>query len=283
MRVAGELLADGPTEGRNREGRHLRRMPRATNGDCSLYYETEGRGPTVAFVGDVGAGAWLWGWQQPAVAGPFETVVWDLRGTGRSDAPDGPYAVETLAADLEAVLADHGAADVHLVGAGLGGMVALAHADRYGRANSLALFGTAAAGDAVTERLTDLRASPDDDAALRDSLAAALATDPAAHPNVVDRIVEWRTADDAALDGWDAQAAAMRSFASPPLYEIDQPALVGHGVVDAVVPPSAGESLARDLPRGEFRAVEGGHWCFVETAAAVNDALIGWLDERTSK
>lgn len=258
-------------------------MPTARRGDCALHYVVDGAGPTVAFVCDVGAGAWLWAWQQPALAGPYETLVWDLRGTGRSDAPNGPYGVSALAADLEGVLADHGARSVHLVGAGLGGMVALEHAHRYNRACSLTLLGTAARGDAVTGRLAELRASPDDPAALRASLDAAFAVDPATYPDVVDQIVEWRATDDADLDGWDAQTAAMRGFDAPPLYEISQPALVLHGVEDAVVPPSAGESLAADLPRGEYRAVEGGHWCFIEEAAAVNDAVVGWLDEQTDE
>jgi pimeloyl-ACP methyl ester carboxylesterase len=248
----------------------------------ALYYETDGDpdGGTVAFVGDVVAGAWLWSFQHGAVAGPREALTWDLRGTGRSSAPPGPYAVETLAADLEAVLADRGVATVDLVGAGLGGMVALAYAHRYARARSLVLFGTAADGAAVTDRLEDLRADPDDPAALRRSLSAALDADPADHPEVVDRIVGWRAEDDADLAAWDAQAAAMRGFEAPPPYEITQPALVAHGVADRIVPPEAGRRLAEELPRGEFLAVEGGHLCFLESAAAVNDELLAWLDER---
>ncbi|SFR85569.1 Pimeloyl-ACP methyl ester carboxylesterase [Halomicrobium zhouii] len=256
-------------------------MPSVDRNGTRLHYDVDGTGPTVAFIGDVGAGAWLWGWQQPALAGPYETLVWDLRGTGRSDAPPGPYDVATLVNDLEAVLSDHSVADVHLVGAGLGGMVALAYAHRYNRANSLTLLGTAANGDAVTDRLSTLRAAPDDPEALRASLDAAFAADLADYPDVVDQITEWRAEDDAALDGWDAQAAAMREFEAPPLYEVTLPSLVMHGVEDVIVPASAGESLAEDLPRGDYQAVEGGHWCFIEESAAVSDALVRWLDEQT--
>jgi len=252
-------------------------VARADNGGVSLYYETEGEGEPVVFVNDVGYGAWLWGWQHAALAGPYETVVWDLRGTGRSDAPEGPYVVSTLAADLEAVLADAGVGSAHLVGAGLGGMVALAYAHRYGRARSLVLLGTAADGDRVTDRLAELRADPADPAALRTSLGAAFAADLAASPDVVDDIVEWRAADDAAPAAWDAQAAAMRAFEAPPLFAVTKPALVLHGAEDVVVPPAAGESLARALPRGSYRAVPGGHLCFVEESAAVTDALTAFL------
>lgn len=256
-------------------------MPTVDNDGVTLHYETDGEGDTVAFVNDVGAGAWLWGWQHGVVAGPYESLVWDLRGTGRSDAPPGPYSVSQLAGDLEAALSDAGVATVHLVGAGLGGMVALAYAHRYDRAESLALFGTAGSGDAVTDRLDDLRAPLDDPAALGESLRAAFASDLTDHPQIRADVVEWRQADDADTDGWDAQATAMRTFEAPPLYEVTVPALVAHGVDDAIVPASAGESLAADLPRGEYRAVEGGHWAFVETSAAVSDALLGWLDERS--
>mgnify|MGYP000038297203 CR=1 FL=1 len=258
-------------------------MPTTTNDGVTLHYETDGSGDAVAFVNDVGAGAWLWGWQHGVVAGPYEGLVWDLRGTGRSDAPEGPYSVATLADDLEAVLADAGVTSVHLVGAGLGGMVALAYADRYHRADSLALFGTAASGDAVTDRLDDLWAPLDDPQALGDSLQAAFASDLTDHQTIREEMVEWRQADDADAGGWQAQAAAMRSFEAPPLYEITLPTLVMHGVADEIVPPSAGETLAADLPRGEYQAVEGGHWANISESAAVSDALVGWLDEQSSE
>lgn len=258
-------------------------MPTASNDGVALHYESDGTGETVAFVNDVGAGAWLWSWQHGVVAGPSERLVWDLRGTGRSDGPPGPYSVSTMADDLEAVLADAGVASVHLVGAGLGGMIALAYADRYDRARSLTLFGTAASGDAVTDRLADLRAPLDDPDALARSLQTAFACDLSDHPHIRREMVQWRQADDAEPAAWDAQAAAMRSFEAPPLYEITLPTLVMHGVDDEVVPASAGQSLAEELPRGEYQPVEGGHWAFIEESAAVSDALVGWLDEQAGE
>jgi pimeloyl-ACP methyl ester carboxylesterase len=257
-------------------------MPTVNNDGVRLHYETDGTGTTVAFINDVGAGAWLWSWQHGVIAGPRESLVWDLRGSGRSDTQPGPYSVTTLAGDLESVLSAAGVGDVHLVGAGLGGMIALAHAHRYNRASSLTLLGTAASGEAVTDRLDDLRAPLSDPKALAESLQTAFASDLLAHPQIREDMVKWRQADDADVEAWDAQATAMRTFESPPLYEITLPALVIHGVDDAIVPASAGESLAENLPRGEFLAVEGGHWAFIEESAAVTDRLVAWLDEQES-
>ncbi|WP_424017293.1 alpha/beta fold hydrolase [Halorientalis pallida] len=256
-------------------------MPTATNGDVELYYETAGAGPTVAFVEPAGYGAWCWSWLVDALAGPVETLVWDHRGTGRSDAPPGPYDVATLAADLEAVLSDHGARTVHLVGAGLGGMVALQHAREYGRAATLALLGTTADGSRVdADALRGLQAPRDDPDALRDSLRGAFSPGVVeGHPEAVDRIVGWRAEDDADSTGWAAQIAATTGFAMSDLYEVTTPALVVHGRADAVVPVEAGRDLAEDLPRGTFEGIDAGHLVAAEEPTVVEDALTGQLDE----
>lgn len=256
-------------------------METATNGDVRLRYATEGTGETVAFVGDLGFGAWLWSWQHGAVAGPFEALTWTHRRTGESDAPPGPYDVATLADDLEVVLADAGARRAHLVGCGLGGMVALEYALAHDRARSLTLLGTAADGGVVS--LPDrLVTSSDDSNGLRSSLSTVLSAKFLdAQPDAADRIAEWRAAEDADPDGWRALAAAARGFdRSDRLYEITVPALAIHGETDAIVPAAAGERLADGLPRGEFLSYpDAGHLVGIERSAAVNDRLLGFLEE----
>ncbi|WP_435067895.1 alpha/beta fold hydrolase [Haloplanus sp. C73] len=253
-------------------------MPTASNGSVSLYYEVDGEGETVVFLGDVGYGAWQWGWQHGGLSGPFETLVTDLRGAGRSDAPSGPYAVDDLAADVQAVLDDHGERRVHVVGAGLGGMVALELARLSTRPRSLALLGTAAAGAGLS--LDPLFGAPDDPDALESSLAAALSRDFIdSRPADVEQMVEWRAAEDATRAAWEAQAAAVEAFdISDRLYEIDCPALVVHGSDDAVWPVERGRRLAENLPRGEFVELDAGHLVGIERAREVNDRLFGHIE-----
>jgi len=266
-------------------------MPTVSNGSVSLYYEADGGGRrstsngsrtddggTVVCLGDVGYGAWQWGWQHAGLTGPFETLVTDLRGAGRSDAPPGPYAVDDLVADVQAVLDDHGERRVHVVGAGLGGMVALELARISTRPRSLALLGTAPVGADLT--LDPLFGAPGDPDALESSLAAALSRDFLdANPDVVERIVEWRASEDATREAWDAQAAAVAAFdITDRLYEVDVPALVLHGRDDAVWPVEYGRRLAENLPRGEFVPLDGGHLIGIERSRAVNDRLFGHIE-----
>ncbi|WP_440766512.1 alpha/beta fold hydrolase [Natronorubrum sp. DTA7] len=257
-------------------------MSTASSGSVSIHYEREGDGESVVFVPEAGLGGWSWGWQHAALAGPHEVVVWDLRGTGRSDAPSGPYDLETLVADLEAVLADCGIRNAHLVGCGLGGAIALRAARDTTRVETLTLFGTAARGEEFD--LETLFAPPDDRAALRDSLETGLSDEFCeTQSDVCEGIVDWRADGDATRAGWEAQVAALEGFdASDWLVEVTQPTRVIHGGADELVAPAAGRSLARGLPRGEFEGLEGaGHLCFVERSRTVNDRLAGFLETQS--
>ncbi|ELZ95084.1 3-oxoadipate enol-lactonase [Haloferax mucosum ATCC BAA-1512] len=253
-------------------------MPTAVSDGVELYYDSDGDGDPVVFVGDAGYGAWQWGWQHAAVAGPFESVVVDLRGSGRSDAPAGPYAVETLVSDLVAVLADADIRKAHLVGLGLGGMVALEAARTTSRVRSLVLVGTAASGAEIDPE--PLYGAPGDPHELRESLAPALSEDfRTAQPDVGDQIVEWRQLEDADPDAWAAQAAALAAYDAGPLYDVTVPTLVVHGGDDPVWPADGGRALADDLPRGQFESFDGArHLVTVEQSRVVNDAIVGFLE-----
>ncbi|MFB6128298.1 MAG: alpha/beta fold hydrolase [Halorhabdus sp.] len=255
-------------------------MPTVENDGVTLRYEATGSGPTVVFVNDVGVGAWLWSYQHAAVAGPYEATVWDLRGTGDSDAPTGPYTMSTLVSDLAAVVSAVGSRRVHLVGAGLGGAIALEYARRHDRVASLALLGTAPGHAVDDEALSRLAAPTDDREALRTALETAFAPGvPEAHPDVLDQIVEWRTTDDADPARFRDQQAAWLDADLDDRHEITTPTLVLSGTDDAVVDPDATAALAEALPRGEHRQVEGGHLFFLSESGAVSDELLAWLDE----
>ncbi|CAI48487.1 alpha/beta hydrolase fold protein [Natronomonas pharaonis DSM 2160] len=252
-------------------------MPTVTTDDTTLYYErSDHDGPTVAFIPDVGFGPWVWGWQAPSLSGRYETLIYAQRGTDGSDVA-GPYTIDRLAADLEAVLADAGVRRVHLVGAGLGAMVALRYGHAYSRARSLSLFGAAADGDRIdAEALEALH--PADQTRYRESLSLAFTDRFLVETGATDDIVEWRRAEDATGEALAGHREAALSFEARPLYEFSLPTLVCHGVDDPVVPQAAGEALAKDLPHGRFEPVEGKRCCYIEQSVAVTDALDGFID-----
>ena len=258
-------------------------MPTTRSDGVTLHYDTAGSGEPVVFVPDAGYGAWQWAWQYDGLAGPYRTIVWDLPGTGQSDTPPGPYAVGTLAADLEAVLAATDVRSVHVVGAGLGGMIALQYAREFDRARTLTLFGTAPRGDLVDRDTLRMLHPPDPSPEeRRESLSGAFSAEfRATQSETIDRICEWRSAEDAGENGFEAQVAAMSDFEAGPLYELTLPTLVCHGLADPVVEMEVGRELAAALPRGAFEPVEGRRLCHVEHSRAVTDRLDGFLTEHS--
>lgn len=253
-------------------------MPTVTADGTTIAYAVDGPAdaPAIVLCADAGFGPWIWGWQGPSLAGPYRTVVSATRGTDGSDV-GGPYDPDRLAADVEAVLADVDLRGAHLVGAGLGAMAALRYAREYGRARSLTLLGAAASGDRVDgDALAALH--PSDPTRLRESLGLAFTDDFLAENRLVDDVVAWRRREDATGTALAGHLSAVQAFQAGPLYEVDLPSLVLHGLDDPVVPAAAGRDLAAELPRGEFQAVEGKRCCYVEHAAAVTDAIGRFVD-----
>ena len=91
-----------------------------------------------------------WYYQKKALAGEFRVIVWDMRGTGRSSAPDDrDYSMETVADDLAAVFdaVDAGRHPLgcvlagHSVGAMILPLFAVRHPERTASVRGLALVG----------------------------------------------------------------------------------------------------------------------------------------------
>ncbi|MGX7826504.1 alpha/beta fold hydrolase [Actinokineospora sp. 24-640] len=97
-------------------------MPFATTGTAALYYEAAGEGDPVVFVHAGIADSRMWHRQVADLARDHRTVVYDMRGFGRSAPVPGPFSsTDDLLGLLDAL--DVGSA--HLVGCSFGGMVAM--------------------------------------------------------------------------------------------------------------------------------------------------------------
>jgi 3-oxoadipate enol-lactonase len=288
-------------------------MPVAHNDGVAIAYE---RAPpddteTVVFVEGWSYGRWMWQWQREALGDDYETVLYDNRGTGESEAPGlgmswlfgrlpdvlrqllvyqfhrDRYTIPEMAGDLEAVLAEAGIERAHVVGASMGGMIAQQYALDYDRAASLSLLCTTAGGDMgdlipedTMEHLEDVPAglSPHEEVKY---LMEPATTDAwrEANPDVVDDIVDWRLEQDASPQARDAQAMGQLGWdVRDAIEDLDVPTLVLHGDADGVVPFERGEEVADRLPDATFEVVEGGpHLFFIEQADAVNERLEGFL------
>jgi pimeloyl-ACP methyl ester carboxylesterase len=93
-----------------------------------LHHETHGSGPALLLTHGFGESTEMWAANIPALAGEHQVVAWDLRGHGRTDAPDDPEAYSHALAleDMATVLDAYDAGRAALCGMSLGGFLSLA-------------------------------------------------------------------------------------------------------------------------------------------------------------
>lgn len=89
-----------------------------------LHFEVTGAGPPLLLMDGVG-GSWVWFKNLPALSRYFSVVILDVRGTGLSDKPLGPYSIPVLARETADVIAQLGLGVTSIIGLSQGGQIAL--------------------------------------------------------------------------------------------------------------------------------------------------------------
>jgi 3-oxoadipate enol-lactonase len=223
------------------------------NQGARIYWDEQGKGEPVLLIMGLGYPSYLWHRTRPALKERYRTVALDNRGSGQSDAPDGPYSIALMASDAAAALDAAGVRSAHVFGLSMGGMIAQEFALQYpARVRSLILGCTAPGGPNavraeknVTEILMARNMSPEDAArAMRPYIY-----DPA---TPLDRIEE----DMAIRRKWfprpEAYMAQLQGIFAWEAYarldRIAAPTLVIHGQSDQLVPAGNGELIASRVP-----------------------------------
>lgn len=249
------------------------------------YWVEGGEGPVVLFIHAGGAEGSAWAPQLDALRETHRLVYFDHRGAGASRALSLSPSLADLAEDARRVLEDAGFSSAHLVGAGLGGAVALQLAlDAPRSVLSLAISATHAgqllAPIGLRARLQLLRLSRLRGAARRPLLARLLyprATRAALGPEVIDARLRALMRGDPRYSPYFSGPLRGTEL-SRRLEEITQPAWVIAGGLDRLVAPSAVARLAQRLPAAELlKLPAAGHDLWFECADTLNSALIGHI------
>jgi YbgC/YbaW family acyl-CoA thioester hydrolase len=260
-------------------------LRRFTVNGVGLAVEVQGEGPTVLFIHGYPLDHTIWRDQIDALDG-YRRIAPDLRGMGRSDAPDLGYGMGTYAADLAALLDALGVDEVVLCGLSMGGYVAFEFLRRWReRVRGLVLMDTRAepdgaegrrARDAAAALARENGAGAIADAMLPKLLGAGTA---ARAPEVVARIRRMITATP--VPGIVGALSAMRDRPDstgllPTLGGL--PTLVVVGEEDVLTPPDAARRMAQAIPHARLTTLAGaGHLppveCPSETTTALQDFL----------
>jgi len=120
-------------------------MPSVKVNDINMYYEIHGDGETLVMIVGLGTDISEWDGIIRWLAKKYKVLAFDNRGAGRTDKPDAPYSIETMAHDTAGLMQALGIEQAHILGISMGGRIALALALRQPkRVKKLILVSTSA-------------------------------------------------------------------------------------------------------------------------------------------
>ena len=269
-------------------------MPRSGTAD-GLYYELHDAGPddmrdVVVLSAGLGGSAAFWAPQMAALTDRFRVLLYDHRGTARSDRTlHGDHCVDCMADDIVAVFDEIGLARAHVVGHAAGGLAGLAlalnHPDRLGR---LVVVNGWAGPDPHVARCFRTRIS-----LLNDSGPEAYVH---AQPLFLypadwisenhDRLELEEPHHVAAFPTREVMLARIQAVLDfdidARLPEITAPVLISASADDMLVPVSCSRRLAERLPNATLDIVPwGGHGFTVTAPDAFNASLVAFLSGET--
>lgn len=247
-----------------------------------LALDDRGSGPALLFLHGYPLDGSLWRHQAGAFPG-WRTLIPDLRGFGRSDAPDLGYSMATYADDLAAMLDAIGVDEVVLAGLSMGGYVAFEFIRRHRpRVRALALVDTRATADSAEGRkgreiaMADARegGAP----LIAEQMLPKLLAKSAPHA-LSEKVREVMAG--APVPGLLGALAAMRD--RPDSTDLlaglkGLPTLVVVGAEDVLTPPREAEGMAKAIPGAKLAIIpNAGHLAPLEQPEAFNRHLAALL------
>ena len=228
--------------------------------DC--VHVVTGKGLPLFMVHGIGARRTSWAALTEHIKDHFTCIAYDLRGHGDFPKGAGPFGLDELVADLEALRAKLGIGKAHVIGHSLGGMIAPAYARFYpDRVMALGLLSTAAF-------------RTDDDSAKVKAVVTAMEQKGIAQ--VLDTLADRWFTERFMAEAPERIAARKRQVVetdrdvflnvfhiyaetemSPWLHEVTAPSLVLTGELDGGCNPRLNKQIADALPNSELVILEG--------------------------
>jgi 3-oxoadipate enol-lactonase len=260
----------------------------ATVNGIRLAYRERGRGHDVVLLLIHGfpLDSRLWEAQVAGLSSRVRVIAPDLRGSGRSDAPPGPYSMDQYTGDLLGLLDVLAVRRAVVAGLSMGGYIALNLWRRHPeRIQALVLADTRAEPDSPQARANRDAAA----ARVREIGPAAFAAEMLprimAPVNLEDPRISGRALRMMAAQPADGIVGALGALRDRPdstalLPGISVPALVIVGREDSLTPPADARAMAGAMSRARLVEVpHAGHLSPLENPRAVNAALREFLRE----
>ncbi|MCS7114224.1 MAG: alpha/beta fold hydrolase [Nitrososphaerota archaeon] len=262
-------------------------MPKIKVNDVNLYYEIRGHGFPFVMITGLGGNIDYWDPRLlDALSKRFKLVLFDNRGSGRSDVSDRKqYTIKLLAEDTVGLMDALNVPKAHIFGLSMGGMIAQELALNFPeRVERLILCSTFCGGPkAVLPPLLPpphigREVAPPKEA-VKNSLRAVFTEEfIRTHSEIVEFTVQQMMKAPAPIEGFMRQLDAIKKFNTyDRLKQIKAPTLILHGKKDIVIPPENALILAEEIPNAKLVYLENSAHGLVEEIDKVIKAILDFL------
>ncbi|MDO9524055.1 MAG: alpha/beta fold hydrolase [Gemmobacter sp.] len=260
---------------------------RARVNGIELQYQIGGSGPDLVLISGLGQNALAWAGVVSTFRQRYRTLVFDNRGTGRSELAPGPYSIDQMGDDAAALIAHLGIAGTAVVGWSLGGSVLQSMLIRHGDLMRCAVLLNAFPNytdiqhywlDAlIALRRSDAPAESKIALSMPWALSPLILSDHARTRDLIAAMLRnpWPTSN----AGFEAQAAGLRVFdAVAGLPGVRTPTLVLAGAEDVLTPIAQSQQIASLIPGAELRVMgKGGHSMVIDYPHEVTRLILDYL------
>jgi len=263
--------------------------------DIQIYYEIHGNGEPLLLIMGYGSNSGHWLAILDKLAKEHRVIIFDNRGTGRSDKPDIPYTAKMMTGDIIGLLDAIGIGATNVLGVSMGGMIAQEFALSYPeRIKSLILGCTSCGGpNAIPPSPEAMAFLFDPEQAKLSNEEKALATIPwlwnkdfiDKHPEAVKRYVAVTTEHPTPPHSYTCQANFIMAFSSyDRLPGLKAPTLVICGTKDRLIQPENSKILASRIANAKLTIIENaGHGFMSDSAEESSKIILRFLSEHSDK
>lgn len=259
--------------------------------DISMYYEVHGQGEPIVFIGGFSADHVVWSAVVDHFKEHYQVILFDNRGAGQTDVPDGPYSIDQMAHDVAELCAALKIKKAHFVGNSMGGCITQTLAYRYPDLVKSATISHSAPtinipfSIFVQAQLELLKAQVPQESLLKILCSWYFSFQFLAQPGMLELLVQLglNNPHPFTIKGYEGQQAALAQFDSRNWLEhIHVPTLVLGSDQDLVFNEALTKSLAEKIPGAQYyRFTECGHIPQIEYPALYAQIIHEFIREFT--
>jgi pimeloyl-ACP methyl ester carboxylesterase len=236
-------------------------MPKLKTQSLEMYYEVHGKGPPLVLIPGFSADHSVWDNILDLLSSHYKIVVFDLRGSGQTEVPAGPYTIDQLADDVYNLCQNLSIPKAKFLGNSMGGYIVQSLAYRYPNHVEAAIIENSTMKLSLhfelylEGRLEAMKRDTPKIALIKEMMGWAYSNQFLSKPGKIDELIQLTVNNPYpfTLKGYEGQFAALKDFDSTAwCQKIQAPTLVIGSDQDLIFYESDMQSLARHIPHAQY-------------------------------